>query len=45
MNEYDEILDVVDSENNVVGKASRLQVHKKELIHRSSHILVFNTAG
>ena len=45
MNEYDEILDVVDSEDNVVGKASRLQVHKNELMHRSAHILVFNNSG
>jgi isopentenyl-diphosphate Delta-isomerase len=45
MNEYDEIIDVVDTEDNIVGKASRLQVHKNELMHRSSHILVFNTSG
>ena len=45
MNEYDEILDVVDSTDNVVGKASRFQVHENELMHRSAHILVFNTSG
>jgi hypothetical protein len=45
MNEYDEILDVVNLEDNVVGKASRLQVHNNELMHRSAHILVFNTSG
>ena len=45
MNEYDEIIDVVDYENNVVGKASRLKVHKNELMHRSAHILVFNISG
>ena len=45
MNEYDEILDVVDSTDNVVGKASRFQVHENELMHRSTHILVFNTSG
>jgi isopentenyl-diphosphate Delta-isomerase len=45
MNEYDEIFDVVDSDDNVVGKASRLQVHKNELMHRSTHILVFNAVG
>jgi len=45
MSEYDEIFDVVDSEDMVVGKASRLQVHNNDLMHRSVHILVFNSTG
>lgn len=45
MSEYDEIFDVVDSEDMVIGKASRLQVHNNDLIHRSVHILVFNSTG
>ena len=45
MSEYDEIFDVVDSEDIVVGKATRLQVHKNDLMHRSAHILVFNSIG
>ena len=45
MSEYDEIFDVVDSEDMVIGKASRLQVHNNDLMHRSVHILVFNSAG
>ena len=45
MSEYDEIFDVVDSEDIVIGKASRLQVHNNDLMHRSAHILVFNSTG
>ena len=45
MSEYDEIFDVVDSEDMVIGKASRLQVHNDDLMHRSVHILVFNSTG
>ena len=45
MSEYDEIFDVVDSEDKVIGKASRLQVHNNDLMHRSTHILVFNSTG
>lgn len=45
MSEYDEIFDVVDSEDIVIGKASRLQVHNNDLMHRSVHILVFNSTG
>ena len=45
MSKYDEIFDVVDSQDMVIGKASRLQVHKNDLMHRSVHILVFNSTG
>ena len=45
MIEYDEIFDVVDSEDMVIGKASRHQVHNNDLMHRSVHILVFNSTG
>ena len=45
MSEYDEIFDVVDSEDMVIGKASRLQVHNNDLMHRSVNILVFNSTG
>ena len=41
----DEILDVVDSEDLIIGKASRVQVHNNGLMHRSVHILVFNSTG
>ncbi len=45
MNERDEILDVVDSEDLIIGKASRVQVHNNGLMHRSVHVLVFNSTG
>ena len=45
MSEHDEIFDVVDSEDMVIGKASRHQVHNNDLMHRSVHILVFNSTG
>ena len=45
MSEYEEILDVVNSEDRIIGKASRLQVHNNDLMHRSAHILVFNSIG
>ena len=45
MNECDEIFDVVDSENKIIGQASRYEVHRNALMHRSAHILVFNHKG
>ncbi len=35
-----EILDIVDINNNIIGQASRLEIHKKNLMHRSAHIFV-----
>jgi isopentenyl-diphosphate delta-isomerase len=37
-----EILDVVDRQDNVISKAPRDYVHNHFLMHRSSHILLFN---
>lgn len=45
MNDQPEIFDVVDSEDRVIGQASRKEVHDKGLLHRSVHIMVFNEAG
>ena len=42
MNEDDEIFDVVDSQDQIIGKATRHQVHNYKLMHRSSHVLVFD---
>ncbi|MBI4383646.1 MAG: NUDIX domain-containing protein [Nitrospinae bacterium] len=41
----DEVFDVVDENDNVIGRAARGEVHRKSLLHRSVHILVFNAAG
>ena len=45
MDDSSEIFDVVDSENRVIGQATRGEVHGKGLLHRSVHILVFNSKG
>ena len=41
----DEIFDVVDENDVPVGKATRAEVHAKNLIHRAVHVLVFNRNG
>lgn len=41
----DEMFDVVDENNNVIGIKSRGVVHKNNLLHRAAHILVFNRDG
>jgi isopentenyl-diphosphate Delta-isomerase len=41
----DEIFDVVDLHDRVVGRAPRREVHAKGLLHRAVHILVFNRRG
>ena len=38
----EEIFDVVDEEDNIVGKAERSKVHSSGLIHRSVFFFVFN---
>ncbi len=40
-----EMFDVVDANDQVVGKASRGKVHAENLWHRAIHILVFNAQG
>ena len=41
----EEILDIVDEHDNVIGQATRNEAHKKFLRHRFTRILVKNTAG
>ena len=45
MNEETEIFDIVDEHDEVIGSASREEVHRKGLKHRSVHLLVFNRKG
>jgi isopentenyldiphosphate isomerase len=46
MSEDKEILEVVDSDGNVVGLARRSEMHgNPALIHRVVHVLVFNSGG
>lgn len=41
-----EIFDLVDIDDNVIGKISRSAAHgNPELIHRVAHVLVFNSRG
>lgn len=42
-NDQDEIYDVVDRMDKVIGQATRREIHQKNLLHRSIHILVFNS--
>jgi isopentenyldiphosphate isomerase len=41
----DELIDVVDDEDRVVGRRTRAEVRRHNLPHRSVYILVFNGAG
>ena len=43
ISDQNEIYDVVDKNDQVIGKATRREIHKKKLMHRSVHILVFNS--
>ena len=45
MDDSSELFDVVDSEDRVTGQATRGGVHAQGLLHRSVHILVFNSQG
>jgi len=41
----DEIFDVVDQSDRVVGREARAEVHRRGLLHRAVHVLVFNSEG
>ena len=45
MNEDSEIFDIVNDSDKVIGSASRYEVHKRGLKHRSVHLLIFNKQG
>jgi isopentenyl-diphosphate Delta-isomerase len=38
-----ELFDVCDADDNVIGQAPRGEVHARGLLHRAVHIFVFNT--
>ncbi|MBI4154455.1 NUDIX domain-containing protein [Candidatus Woesearchaeota archaeon] len=40
-----EFFDVVNANDNVIGRASREECHSKGLLHRGSYILIFNSKG
>ncbi|HVO25344.1 MAG TPA: NUDIX hydrolase YfcD [Candidatus Margulisiibacteriota bacterium] len=41
----DELVDVVDESDRVIGQAVRHEVRRNNLRHRSVYVLVFNSAG
>lgn len=41
----EEIFDVVNERDEVVGQRSRAEVHRLGLLHRAVHVLVFNSRG
>ena len=41
----DEIFDVVDADDRVIGQLPRAEVHRLGLRHRATHVLVFNARG
>jgi len=43
MNE--EIFDVVNERDDVIGQRPRREVHEQRLLHRAVHVLVFNSRG
>jgi isopentenyl-diphosphate Delta-isomerase len=43
MNVDQEIYNIVDENDFIIGKASRKYIHQNKLLHRSVHILVFNS--
>lgn len=41
----EELFDVVDETDTVIGSLPRDEVHAKDLRHRAVHVMIFNTAG
>ena len=41
----EEIFDVVNERDEVIGRAPRSEVHVRGLLHRAVHVLVFNARG
>lgn len=45
MSDLDEILEIVDEDNNVIGSAPRLECYQKGLLHRAVNVFVYNSKG
>ncbi len=41
----EELIDIVDDDDKVIGKATWKGMHEKSLLHRSSNVFVFNSKG
>ncbi len=40
-----EILEIVNEQDEVIGTATRMEIHRRGLMHRAVHIFVFNALG
>lgn len=40
-----EVLDIVNERGEIIGYASRAEIHRKQLLHRVVHLLIFDSAG
>ncbi|MDQ7783662.1 MAG: NUDIX domain-containing protein [Desulfomonilaceae bacterium] len=40
-----EILEIVDEQDRVVGTTTRKDIHQRGLMHRAAHVFVFNSRG
>ena len=45
MNPPEEIFDIVDSNDRVIGTAPRSEIHAKGLLHRAVHLWIFHPDG
>src|SRR5256712_171863 len=45
MSMAEEIFDVVNQRDEVIGRQTRNEVHRLGLMHRAAHVLVFNSRG
>jgi len=41
----EELFDVANERDEVIGRATRNDVHRRGLMHRATHVLVFNSRG
>lgn len=41
----EDIFDIVNERDEVIGRAPRSEVHARGLLHRAVHVLVFNSGG
>ncbi len=45
LDQYNEMLPVVDANDRVVGRERRGVIHRRGLLHRAVHVLLFDQAG
>ncbi len=41
----EEVLEIVNEHNQVIGQAARSEIHQRQLRHRSVHVFLFNSRG